>query len=88
MYKTFEEIKKEAMQKARKEGELRGYRGFSLEIWMEGYEEGFEQGFWESRREMALELLNSGKYPLEEIAFYTELSIDEIQKLQVESVSA
>ena len=46
-----------------------------------GYEEGYKIGYEEGRKEFALKLL-AHNFPLEEIANLTDLSIDEIKKLE------
>ena len=46
-----------------------------------GYEEGYKIGYEESRKEFALKLL-AHNFPLDEIADLTDLSIEEIKKLE------
>ena len=46
-----------------------------------GYEEGYKIGYEEGRKEFALKLL-AHNFPLDEIADLTDLSIDEIKKLE------
>ncbi|RGN81904.1 hypothetical protein [Segatella copri] len=46
-----------------------------------GYEEGYKIGYEEGRKEFALKLL-AHNFPLDEIADLTDLSIEEIKKLE------
>ena len=46
-----------------------------------GYEEGYKIGYEEGRKEFALKLLTHN-FPLDEIADLTDLSIEEIKKLE------
>ena len=46
-----------------------------------GYEEGYKIGYEEGRKEFALKLL-AHNFPLNEIADLTDLSIEEIKKLE------
>ena len=46
-----------------------------------GYEEGYKIGYEEGRKEFALKLL-AHYFPLDEIADLTDLSIEEIKKLE------
>ena len=46
-----------------------------------GYEEGYKIGYEEGRKEFALKLL-AHNFPLDEIADFTDLSIEEIKKLE------
>ena len=46
-----------------------------------GYEEGYKIGYEEGRKEFALKLL-AHNFPLDEIADPTDLSIEEIKKLE------
>ena len=46
-----------------------------------GYEEGYKIGYEEGRKEFALKLL-AHNFPLDEIANLTDLSIEEIKKLE------
>ena len=50
----------------------------------EAKKEGKIEGENESKREIALRMLNSKKYPIEEIAELVGLSLAELQKLETE----
>ena len=49
--------------------------------YQKGYEEGYKIGYEEGRKEFALKLL-AHNFPLDEIADLTDLSIEEIKKLE------
>ena len=68
-----EEGRKEGKEEGRKEGKEEGRK--------EGIEEGIEKGIEKSRKELAMKLL-ARNTPLDDIADLTDLSIDEIKKLE------
>ena len=68
-YAVYKHAEEKGIEKGRKEGKEEGR--------IEGKKEGKEEG----RKEFALKLL-AHNYPLDEIADLTDLSIDEIKKLE------
>ena len=50
----------------------------------EVYAEGREEGREDNRNENALKMLEDGILPLEKIAFYTGLTLDQVKALQVD----
>lgn len=43
-----------------------------------------EEGKIEAKKELALRMLKSGKYPIEDVAELVDLSVEELQKLKTE----
>ena len=58
-----------------------GYKYAVEKAYKKGYEEGYKIGYEEGRKEFALKLL-AHNFPLDEIADLTDLSIEEIKKLE------
>ena len=57
------------------------YKYAVKKAYKKGYEEGYKIGYEEGRKEFALKLL-AHNFPLDEIADLTDLSIEEIKKLE------
>ena len=57
------------------------YKHAVEKAYKKGYEEGYKIGYEEGRKEFALKLL-AHNFPLDEIADLTDLSIEEIKKLE------
>ena len=68
-YAVYKHAEEKGMEKGKEEGRK------------EGIEEGIEKGIEKSRKELAMKLL-ARNTPLDDIADLTDLSIDEIKKLE------
>ena len=79
--KGIEKGKEEGRKEGRKEGKEEGRKEGKEEGRKEGIEEGIEKGIEKSRKELAMKLL-ARNTPLDDIADLTDLSIDEIKKLE------
>lgn len=49
--------------------------------YQEKYEQGIEQGIEQSKRQMALKMLKKRQLPIEEIALYTDLTVEQVEAL-------
>ena len=79
--KGIEKGRKEGKEEGRKEGKEEGRKEGKEEGRKEGIEEGIVKGVKKSRKELAMKLL-ARNTPLDDIADLTDLSIDEIKKLE------
>ena len=50
-----------------------------------GRKEGIQKGKKEGRKEIALRMLEMGKYSFDEISTLSELSVEEVKRLQTEN---
>lgn len=76
-----EEVLRIHLSNVARESWKKGYKkGFR-----EGFREGFRKGFREGRKETALKVartaLQLGQNTIEEIAYYTDLTIDEVKRI-------
>ncbi len=58
------------------------YREAYEEAYQEAYQEGCEKGRRKVRKAVALRMLEKGKYTLEDIIEISQLSLDEVKRLQ------
>ena len=72
-YAVYKHAEEKGMEKGMEKGKEEGRK--------EGIEEGIEKGIEKSRKELAMKLL-ARKTPLDDIADLTDLSIEEIKKLE------
>ncbi len=56
--------------------------------WKDGHAEGHAEGQEEEKEQTVLRMLKSGKYSLEDAAFASGLSIEEVEKIQAQNDSA
>ena len=56
--------------------------------WKDGHAEGHAEGQEEEKEQTVLRMLESGKYSLEDAAFASGLSIEEVEKIQTQNDSA
>ena len=76
-YAVYKHAEEKGIEKGKEEGRKEGKE----EGRKEGIEEGIEKGIEKSRKELAMKLL-ARNTPLDDIADLTDLSIDEIKKLE------
>ncbi|MCI9576963.1 MAG: nuclease [Clostridiales bacterium] len=89
MCKAMEDMRNQALQEGleagRKEGIKEGIQKGRKEGIQEGIKEGIQTGKKEGRKEIALRMLELGKYTFDEISSLSELSLEEVKTLQAEN---
>ena len=81
MCKAMEDMRNQALQEGLEAGRKEGIQ----EGRKEGIQEGIQKGKKEGRKEIALRMLEMGKYTFDEISTLSELSVEEVKLLQTEN---
>ena len=81
MCKAMEDMRNQALQEGLEAGRKEGIQ----EGRKEGIQEGIQKGKKEGRKEIALRMLEMGKYSFDEISTLSELSVEEVKRLQTEN---
>ena len=85
MCKAMEDMRNQALQEGLEAGRKEGRKEGIQEGIQKGKKEGIKEGMQKGRKEIALRMLEMGKYTFDEISTLSELSVEEVKLLQTEN---